>query len=81
MVSGPVALEMFSLSSNLRTSGGGKWMKDTNGVDGCGSGEALLPGGRVGRDCICWQNMRRGNLVNCEIRSVAVLLFSSVSFR
>ena len=24
-------------------------------------GEAALPGGRVGRDCICWQNMKRGN--------------------
>ena len=38
MVSGPVALEMFSLSSSLRTSGGRKWMKDTSGMDGCGNG-------------------------------------------
>ena len=43
-------------------------------------GEAVLPGGRVGRDCICWQNMRRGNLVNCEMRSVAVLLLRVFPF-
>ena len=63
IVSGPVSLEMFSLSSNLRTSGDGKWMKDTSGVDDVAVVEAALPGGRVCRDCICWQNMRRGNLV------------------
>ena len=48
MVSGPVALEMFSLSSNLRTSGGGKSMKDTSGVDGCGSGGS----------CSSWRSCR-----------------------
>ena len=26
-------------------------------------GEAAVPGGRVGRDCICWQNMKRGSLL------------------
>ena len=47
-MSGPVALKVFSLSSNLRTSGGWKWMKDTSGVDAVAVGEAALPRGRVG---------------------------------
>ena len=48
MVSRPVALEVFSLSSNLRTSGSGKWMKDTSRVDGCGSGGS----------CCSWRSCR-----------------------
>ena len=46
-MSGPVALEVFSLSSNLRTSGGWRWMKDTSGWMAVAVGEAALPGGRV----------------------------------
>ena len=47
-MSGPVALDVFSLSSNLRTSGGRKWMKDTIRVDGCGSGGS----------CSSWRSCR-----------------------
>ena len=47
-MSRPVALEVFSLSGNLRTSGGRKWMKDISGVDGCGSGGS----------CSSWRSCR-----------------------
>ena len=71
MVSGPVALEMFSLSSNLRTSGDGKWMKDTSGVDGCGSGGS----------CSSWRSCqpRLHLLAKYEARQSALPLLEACS--